>query len=315
MRNKHIVIAGGTGFIGQAMATAWAKENKVTVLTRNIKGAANNAFGGSITADGVNYVQWDGKTTGEWVQAIDGCDLLINLAGRSVNCRYNDENKKEILHSRLDAVHVLGKAVNMIQQPPELMINVASATIYRHAEDRPQDEVTGEVGSGFSVDVCKAWEEAFYALTLPQTRKVILRMAIVLGRGGVLVPYSNLAKSGLGGHQGNGRQMFSWIHIDDVIAMTEWLYEHKEQHGTYNASAPQPVPNSAFMKMLRAHYEMPGLPAPKWLLEIAALLKGTETELLLKSRWVIPARLQQEGFIFRYPELKECLTDLLKYPL
>lgn len=312
MHNKHIVLAGGTGFIGHAMAAAWSKQNKVTILTRSIKGAANNTFGNNSAIANVNYVQWDGKTTGEWVQAIDDFDLLINLAGRSVNCRYNDANKKEILNSRLDAVHVLGKAVDLMQHPPELMINVASATIYRHAEDRPQDEVTGEIGDGFSVDVCKAWEVAFNALTLQQTRKVQLRMAIVLGNGGVLVPYSNLAKSGLGGHHGNGKQMFSWIHIDDVIAMTEWLYEHKEQQGTYNASAPQPVTNSTFMKMLRRHYKMPGLPAPKWLLEIATWLKGTETELLLKSRWVVPARLQKEGFNFRYPALKECLANLLQ---
>ncbi len=311
MQNKHIVLAGGTGFIGQAMAAAWCTTNRVTVLTRNIKGAANNTFGNSATVGNVQYVQWDGNTTGNWVQAIDGCDLLINLAGRSVNCRYNDANKKEIMNSRIDAVHVLEKAVNMVQQPPELMINVASATIYRHAEDRPQDEETGEIGNGFSVDVCKAWEAAFNSLALPQTRKVILRMAIVLGRGGVLVPYSNLAKTGLGGHQGNGRQMFSWIHIDDVIAMVEWLYAHKEQAGVYNASAPVPVTNNAFMKMLRDHYKMPGLPAPKWLLEIAAWLKGTETELLLKSRWVSPTRLQREGFTFRYPNLQPALNDLL----
>lgn len=312
MHNKHIVLAGGTGFIGHAMAAAWGKQNKVTILTRGIKGAANNTFGTTTTVDNVNYLQWDGKTTGAWVQALEGCDILINLAGRSVNCRYNEANRKEIMNSRVDAVNVLGAAVGQLKHPPELMINVASATIYRHAEDRPQDEATGEIEDGFSIDVCKAWEAAFNALMLKQTRKVQLRMAIVLGKGGVLVPYSNLAKAGLGGHQGNGRQMFSWIHIDDVIAMAEWLYEHKEQQGTYNASAPQPVTNSTFMQMLRGHYKMPGLPAPKWLLEIAAWLKGTETELLLKSRWVVPARLQQEGFSFRYPALKECLANLLQ---
>lgn len=312
MKNRHIVLAGGSGFVGQQMAQQWAADNKVVVLTRNIKNAADNSFGNKKHLANVTEVQWDGKTTGDWVDALEGCDLLINLTGRSVNCRYNEKNKAEILNSRVDAVNVLGEAANMLQRPPELFINIASATIYRHAEDRPQDEATGEIGTGFSIDVCKAWEAALNDIPMPHTRKVNLRMAIVLGKGGVLTPYSFLAKMGVGGKHGNGRQMFSWIHIADVLSMAEWMLKNKDAQGTYNASAPNPVTNSAFMQMLRNIYKMPiGIPAPAWLLEIAAVLQGTETELLLKSRWVIPARLQQEGYVFEYPELKPALQNLL----
>lgn len=312
MKNKHIVLAGGSGFVGQQMAAHWAADNKVTILTRNIKNAADNTYGSKQHINNVEEVLWDGKTTGDWVDKLEGCDVLINLAGRSVNCRYNDKNKAEILNSRVNAVNALGDAVNMLVQPPGLFINVASATIYRHAEDRPQDEATGEIGTGFSVDVCQAWEAALNNIPMPATRKVNLRMAIVLGKGGVLTPYSFLARLGVGGKHGNGRQMFSWIHIADVIGIAEWLQEHKDQQGTYNAAAPGPVANSAFMRMLRNIYKMPvGIPAPKWLLEIAALIHGTETELLLKSRWVVPARLEKQGYVFQYPELKNALAELL----
>ena len=312
MKGKHIILAGGTGFVGQEMAKHWAVDNKVTILTRNIKGSADNSFGEKVLPENVQLLQWDGKNIGDWATALEGSDIVINLAGRSVNCRYNDANKAEILNSRVDATRVLGKAVSLLHQPPELFINVASATIYRHAEDRPQDEATGEIGEGFSVEVCKAWEQAMNETPMPRTRKVILRMAIVFGHGGVLVPYSWLARLGIGGKHSNGRQMFSWIHIDDVLSMVEWLYEHKDQKGTYNASAPDPLPNKVFMKLLRNIYHMPlGIPAPSWLLEIAAFIHRTETELLLKSRWVIPARLQKAGFTFKYSKMKEALENLL----
>lgn len=312
MKNKHIVLAGGSGFVGQQMAEHWASDNRVTILTRKIKDAVDNSYGRKKHLGNVTEVQWDGRTKGNWVETLEGCDMIINLTGRSVNCRYNEKNKTDILNSRVDAVKVLGEAVNMLKRPPEIFINIASATIYRHAEDRPQDETTGEIGTGFSVDVCNKWEAALNCIPMPHTRKINLRMAIVLGKGGVLTPYSALAKLGVGGQHGNGRQMFSWIHIADVIGITEWMLEKKEAQGTYNASAPTPVPNNTFMQMLRDIYKMPiGIPAPKWLLEVAAAIQGTETELLLKSRWVIPTRLRSEGYTFQYPELKPALQDLL----
>ena len=312
MKGKHIVLAGGTGFVGQEMAKYWSPDNKVTILTRNIKGAVDNSFGKKLLPENVQQLQWDGKKIGDWAMLIDGCDILINLAGRSVNCRYNEKNRKEILNSRVDATRVLGKAVSLMQRPPGLFINVASATIYRHAEDRPQDETTGEIGTGFSVEVCKAWEAAMNEISMPRTRKVILRMAIVLGHGGVLVPYSWLARLGVGGRHGNGRQMFSWIHIDDVLSIVEWIFDKGFPEGTFNASSPAPVTNNVLMRTLRNVYHIPvGIPAPKWLLEVAARIQRTETELLLKSRWVVPARLQKEGYAFKFIKLEDALEDLL----
>lgn len=312
MKNKNIILAGGTGFVGQQLATEWSKHNKVTVLTRNIKGAANNTFGKATMPANVQYLQWDGKTIGPWAAQIDGCDLLVNLAGRSVNCRYNEANKTEIINSRIDATHVLGQAVKQMTRPPELFIQVTSATIYRHAEDRPQDEATGEIENDFSVQVCKAWEQAIDAAHMPHTRKAVLRMAIVLGKGGVLVPYGWLARLGVGGRHGDGRQMFSWVHMADVQGVMEWLADNKRAGGVYNVSSPHPVTNSIFMKTLRQIYNMPvGIPAPEWLLKVAAFIQGTETELLLKSRWVLPARLLNEGYKFQYPDMQNALKDLL----
>jgi uncharacterized protein (TIGR01777 family) len=212
-----------------------------------------------------------------------------------------------------DATTILGAAIKQTSKPPSLWINGGSATIYRHATDKPQDEYTGEMHNDFSVQVCKAWEQSFNVIELPDTRKVILRMAIVFGKGGVLVPYSRLVKFGLGGKQGNGKQMFSWIHIADLISIVEWLYKNNNANGTYNASAPNPVSNNEMMHEIRKCLGILfGLPAPAWLLKIGAQLIGTETELLLKSRWVVPARLLKEGYTFKYPSLPTALKDILQ---
>ncbi len=313
MKNLKIVIAGGSGFIGMQMARMWAADNKVVILTRNVPNGPNNTYGTMEQIPNVEMVHWDAKTLGTWTGSLTGCNLLINLAGRTVNCRYNARNKTEIMDSRVDATRLLGEAVRLMHNPPELWINGASTTIYRHAEDRPQDEYTGEIENDFSVQVCKAWEAAFKKVQLTQTRKVILRMAIVFGNGGVLVPYSWLARLGVGGKQGNGRQMFSWVHITDLCRMVEWLYEHKDKTGVYNAAAPDPQPNNTFMRMLRTIYKMPfGIPAPAWLLEIAAIIHGTETELLLKSRWVLPTRFLKEGFEFQFNKMNDALSNLLE---
>jgi uncharacterized protein (TIGR01777 family) len=261
----------------------------------------------------VTYLQWDGRTTGAWVQALEGADLLVNLAGKSVNCRYNEANKAAIFASREESTMVLGEALKSLQRPPSLWINAGSATIYRHAEDRPMDELTGEFHNDFSVQVCKRWEQAFNGITLPHTRKVFLRIAITLGKqGGVMAPYINLVKFGLGGHQGSGRQMFSWVHIDDVAGMMEWLMEHPECSGTYNCAAPNPVPNKEFMATLRQCAGQPfGLPAGNLMLRLGAALIGTETELLLKSRWVLPTRITQASFAFQYPQLKGAMEQII----
>jgi NAD dependent epimerase/dehydratase family enzyme len=345
MQNLHIVIAGGSGFIGTALAHYFGKQNRVILLTRGSHTAHNNRYCRSTgLPPGVEQVYWNGKDTGDWCRCIDGCDMVINLAGQSVNCRYTSRNKAALLSSRTQTTKAIGAAIQQAVRPPALWINAASATIYRHSTLQPQDELTGEISpvkradeyaSGydafsrrlclltgawrngrtiddFSVQVCRLWEQTFFSQVTPATRKIALRMAITLGEGGVMVPYLNLCKWALGGPQGNGSQRFSWIHIEDVCRIAAFVWQHPELEGVFNASSPHAVTNSVFMQTLRkiTHNRL-GLPAPVWLLQAGAKLIGTETELLLKSRWVVPARLQQAGFTFRYPGLEEALAAIV----
>lgn len=316
MKNKKIVIAGGTGFIGEEMIQYWGAANQLIILGRQLKKATNNRnrYDRLTGKDKVNvlYVRWDGKNQGEWVSAIDGADLIINLAGKSVNCRYNQHNKDEILRSRTDAVKAIGDALRQCKRPAPLWVNASSATIYRHATDRPQDEDSGEINDDFSVRVCKQWEQTFFEQPVPGTRKIALRMAITLGPGGVLIPYFNLLKYGLGGRQGSGKQMFSWVHIEDTCRLIGWAEAHANMEGVYNCCSPNPVSNQELMSTLRkvTGYRF-GLPAFTWMLKAGALLIGTETELVLKSRWVLPARVLATGFCFKYPVLKEALEDII----
>jgi len=295
-----IILAGGSGFIGNMLAAHFTgKGNKVIVLTRK----------GDMLKKGIKYVYWDGQTIGKWVTELEGSDVLINLTGKSVNCRYNDKNKKEIVSSRINATHVLSDALVAMKSPPLLWINAASATIYKNATDRPQDEYTGEIGTGFSVDVCKKWEAAFVEQDIPGVRKIGLRIAVVLGKNGGVIPYYfNLAKFGLGGRQGSGKQYFSWVYEEDVTGVIDFLIDHKQLKGIFNVASPNPVQNNELMKNVRDAVKMPfGLPATKWMLEIGTFLLRTETELILKSRWVIPAKLQDAGYKFKVADIKQAL--------
>lgn len=245
--------------------------------------------------------------------ALENAEMLINLAGKSVNCRYNAKNKAEIFSSRIETTDILGRALQHCKCPPALWLNASTATIYRHAEDRPMTESEGDIGIGFSVEVAKKWEKTFFDFDLPNTRQVALRMAIVLGDdGGVIQPYKNLVRFGLGGVQGSGKQYFSWIHIEDLLRIILFLQQHSELDGPINCAAPHPISNKIFMKTFRDIMEKKiGLSAPKWLLEVGALVLGTETELLLKSRWVLPARLERSGFSFKFPTITHALEDIL----
>ncbi|MBO9730394.1 MAG: TIGR01777 family oxidoreductase [Chitinophaga sp.] len=306
MKNKRIVIAAGTGFIGRSLVDYFGSDNDIIILTRSPRQAVGN----------ISYVAWDGKSHGAWTAALEKADLLINLTGKSVNCRYTPANKQAILDSRLQATAVLGAVILTLQHPPKVWINAGSATIYRHAEDRAMDEFTGEIANDFSVQVCKQWEQTFNDITLPHTRKIVLRIGVTIGwqPGGVMQPYLNLVKFGLGGHQGSGKQMFTWIHITDVCRIMAWLYENETLSGTFNCTAPDPVTNKVFMQSLREASGQPfGLPAPVLLLKLGAALIGTETELLLKSRWVIPSRVLQAGFRFNFPQLKPAFRDILAH--
>lgn len=225
-------------------------------------------------------------------------------------------NKKEILESRTNTTAALGNAIGRCTHPPALWINAGTATIYRHAEDRPMTEEKGETGTGFSVNVATAWEKSFFHFHLPATRMVVLRMAIVLGKDdGVFTRLQNLVRFGLGGKQGSGQQMFSWIHVEDLYRLIVFIQQHENISGVINAAAPNPVANTVLMQTLRKKMQMPvGLPSPVWLLKLGAMIIGTETELVLKSRWVIPEKLQQAGFVFQFPEIGNAIAGLLNKP-
>ena len=301
---KKIVIAGGSGYLGQCLSNYFTNQGyHIVILTRTHQ----------LDKVSVHYEKWDAKHLGAWTHQLEGAEALINLTGKSVDCRYTERNKQLIYDSRLCATHVLGEAIRKLKQPPKLWVNAASATIYRNALDREMDEDTGDIGSGFSVDVCKKWEQAFGEEETPDTRKVALRIAIVLGKnGGALQPLKQLTKVGFGGKQGKGNQYFSWLHEEDFCRMIQFLIGNKELKGVYNAAAPNPIPNKGVMKMLRNELGIPfGLPMPEWLLTIGARIIQTETELILKSRRVVPKRLLEAGFQFKHPGLKGALNDIL----
>jgi uncharacterized protein (TIGR01777 family) len=304
---KKIILAGGTGQLGKALSSYYKdKVDKIIILSRTAKKQIDN----------IHYIRWDGKNTGAWVDELDGADILINLTGKNVNCRYTEQNKKEIFDSRTDSIQALAKAIILCHEVPKLWIQCASATIYRNAQDRPMTEKDGEIGAGFSVEVCKKWEQTFWEESKPfkNIRKAVLRTSLVLSADdGVLPRLRNLTRFGLGGQQGNGHQWVSWIHEQDVVNIVEWIATHPEMNGTYNCTAPFPIKNKAFMDVFRKSYGMPiGLPSPKWLLEIGAIIIGTETELILKSRWVLPDKLLKLGYQFQYPQLTQALENSIK---
>ena len=303
---KKIVLAGGSGQIGKALCAFYAdRAEKIVVLSRNAAKQKGN----------IHYVKWDAKTQGEWSKELDGADMLINLTGKNVNCRYTEANKKEIFNSRTNSTHALAEAIKKCNAIPKIWIQSSSATIYRHAEDRPMTEKDGIIGSGFSVEVCKKWEKEFWEQTLPfvSMRKVILRTSLVLGKKeGVFPRLRNLTRFGLGGKQGNGKQWVSWIHEADVVNMIEWIATHEKIEGVINCTSPNPIKNKEFMQGMRKGFNMPfGLPSPAWMLEAGAFIIRTETELILKSRWVLPRKILKTGFQFQYPEASIAINDLI----
>ncbi|MCU0444064.1 MAG: TIGR01777 family oxidoreductase [Microscillaceae bacterium] len=301
---KKIVIAGGSGFLGEAMAKYFlAKGYEVLIIARQ-----NPQY-----SEKIQYAQWDGKTLSTWAKQLENATALINMAGKSVNCRYNEANKRQIYDSRLHTTRILGEAIGQCQNPPLVWLNSSSATIYRHALDRPMDEPKGEIGTGFSVDVCQQWEAEFNNASTPHTRKVILRTAIVLGKSGSVFPYLlHIVRLGWGGRQGNGKQMFSWIHLEDFNRAVHYLIDNEALSGVFNLSSPNPVSNQMLMQSLRQKGKFwLGLPAETWMVRLGAWLIGSEAELLLKSRWVLPTRLLESGFQFNYPNLDLALDELL----
>lgn len=310
--NRRIVIPGGSGRVGLVLARHFhTKGDAVTVLSRKPR------------VEAWPVIEWNGQDLGPWAKTLDGADVVINLAGRNVDCRYTEANRREIMDSRVCATQVIGRAIAQAAHPPALWMNASTATIYRHALDRDMDEVTGELGGserdapatwGFSIEVAKAWERALFEAATPGTRKIALRSAITMSpdRGGVLDILLRLVRFGFGGTTGNGKQFVSWVHEQDFIRALEFLMKHGELDGCINIGAPHPLPNREFMKELRrAAGVRVGLPASKWMLEVGAFFLRTETELILKSRRVVARRLMESGFVFAFPDSRKAAQDLV----
>ncbi|MGI4867060.1 MAG: TIGR01777 family oxidoreductase [Janthinobacterium lividum] len=301
MSQPKLVLIGGNGFLGRHLASHFQAIGYQVV---------------SISRTGPDDVRWDARTLGPWTQQLEGADLLINLAGRSVDCRYNAANRREILASRTESTRVLGAAVAACTQPPKVWLNASTATIYADTQgNAPANmEAAGVIGEGFSVDIATSWEAAFDACPAPATRKVALRTAIVLGAdGGAFPVMARLARLGLCTPQGSGQQWVSWLHIRDFCRAVEFLAAADELSGPVNICAPHPLQNRDFNALLCQHLRPPQrLPQPRWLLEIGAFVLRTETELILKSRKVYPGRLLAAGFRFEYAMCAAAVTELLK---
>ena len=325
--SKRMILAGGSGFLGGSLAKHFrALGWEVVVLTRSPK----------LRTDGVCEVAWDARTVGDWAREVDGADVVINLTGRSVDCRYTAKNRRDIIASRVDSTRVVGEAITRCANPPRTWLNASSATLYLHTFDTPMDEngaqgATPAAKDEFSIEVIRAWEAALNAeygqSLLPpspgsgatstsaatKTRKVALRTTMVLGhaRNSVFPVLRRLTRLGLGGRMGSGRQYVSWMHELDFCRAVEWLIAHEEISGPVNLCAPNPLPNAEMMRLFCEVCGVPfGLPATEWMLEVGAIFLRTETELILKSRRVVPGKLLASGFQFQFPEMRGALVGL-----
>ncbi len=302
---KKIVLAAGTGQLGKAICKNLYNDfDEFIILTRG----AENKHGM------FHFVHWDAKSEGPWQQHLENATAVVNLTGKNVNCRYTDKNKKEILNSRIESTSILGKTIQQLESPPKIWINLASATIFRDSKNEPMTEKdTDKYGEGFSVDICKAWEKTFYSFSFPATRQVCFRVGMALGnQGGVFPVLKRLVRLGLGGKMGNGKQQVSWIDDYDFCAMVKWAVDNEKVQGTYNCTSPFPVSNNESMQLLRKNLHVPfGLPSPRFLLEIGSFFIRTETELVLKSRFVFPQRATEEGFVFSYPDFDDSIKHIL----
>ncbi|MEU7369264.1 TIGR01777 family oxidoreductase [Streptomyces hygroscopicus] len=306
-----IVLPGGTSQVGGILNRALtAAGHEVVVLSRRP------------TRD--SHLQWDGRTLGPWAKTIDGSDVVINLAGRSVSCRYTEENLRAMMDSRVDSARVVGEALAAARRPPRVWLQMSTATIYAHRYDAPHDEATGVIGGSepdvprywdFSVHIAKNWEREQQQARTPRTRKVALRSAMVMSpdRAGVFDYLLWLARLGLGGPVAGGAQYVSWIHDHDFVRAVQFLIDRDDITGPVNLAAPAPLPQRAFMKALRKAWGAPvGMPATKWMAEIGAFVLRSDTELLLKSRRVVPGRLLEAGFAFTHAEWPQAAGELVR---
>jgi len=314
MKSLKIVLPGGTGHCGRLLVRDLTERgHEVTVLGRGERPAIA----------GATFVRWDGRTLGPWTRAIDGADALVHLSGRSVDCRYTKENLREMLDSRVESTRVLGEACAAAARPPKVWLQASTATIYAHRFDAPNDEASGEIGGSepdappywrWSIDIARAWEEALARAPCTSTRKVALRTAMVMSleRGGVFDVLTRLTRLGLGGTMAGGRQFMSWIHERDFVRSIAWILERWDLAGPINVCATEPLPQRDFARILREACRVPfGLPAAAWMLELGAIAMRTDTELLLKSRRVVPGRLLASGFRFEHPSWSSAARELV----
>ncbi len=310
-----IVVPGGTGQLGVLLADALARAgHEVVVLSRRT----------DARVPGARVVGWDGHSTAQWAAEIDGAEAVINLAGRSVNCRYTAANLRDMMDSRVRSARVVGEAIARAASPPCVWLQMSTATIYAHSRDRANDEATGIIGGteadvpaywAYSVSIARNWEAAQTEAPTPDTRKVALRTSIVMapGRGGAFDMMHRLTRFGLGGPVAGGRQYMSWIHGHDLVRAVEFLLTRDDVSGPVNLAAPNPLPYGEFMAALRQAVGIPvGLPATAWMAEIGAFALRSDTELLLKSRRVVPGRLLAAGFAFDFADWPAAARDLVQ---
>lgn len=303
MSKERIVLAGGSGFLGRALAEEFSNAGyEVVVLTRKPEKSFTRA----------RQVAWDGRTVGYWARELEGATAVINLTGRSVDCRYTSKNRREIIESRVNSVEAIGRACAACEVAPKVLVQSGSLAIYGDAGPRICDE-SAPAGRGFPVDVCLRWERAFDSLELPRTRKVLLRIGFVLGRdGGALPKLARLAGVYLGGTTGEGHQYISWLHVRDFCRLVLWTIEHEDAEGVFNATGPSPVTNAEFMCELRCALKRPWSPrVPACLVRLGSFLLRTEAELALTGRRCLPERLIERNFKFMYTNLECALADLV----
>ena len=299
---KTILIAGGTGFIGQTLEKYFSNKGyMVKILSRNPKRE--------------NEILWDAKTINDtWISHLENLDVLINLTGKTINCRFTDANKKAIKQSRIIATELLGEAIDTCKNPPKLWMNSSTTSIYKEAFTEERTEESTVFGNDFEAEVATVWEKAFYKTKNPKTRKIVIRTSIVFGENdGAFVPLKKLTQFGLGGKQGSGKQMVSWIHKTDFARAVDFLIHKEDANGVFNFCAPKPTDNASMMRDFRKVMHVPiGIPSPKFILKIGAYFMQTEPELILSSRNVVPKKLLQSGFTFKFPTITTAIKDLIE---
>jgi len=309
VKHEKVVIAGGSGFLGRSLSK-WLIEKgyEVCVLSR-----------GAGKSPEIRRVLWDARNLGDWVGELDGAKALVNLTGRWVNCRYTKKNRRDIMESRTLSTRILGEGLNLVNKPPEVWLNSSTATIYLHRFDKANDEEKGIIGSHrdakdkFSVDVAESWEKEFNAVICPSTRKITMRTSFIFGPepGGAYETFRKLVLLRLGGKMGHGRQFVSWMHSDDFCKSIEWLINNERATGVYNLCSANPLTNGEMMAGIRNVLGVGyGFSPSRWLLELGAFFLRTETELIIKSRYVYPKRLLEEGFVFDHPDFEAAIRDI-----